>query len=124
MSKFYFFAIFALILSAAPNAQAAHKSEDSGVAVATCSNDEATYEFFADAGGKIKYALEKVKRYPDSKIDCSPSRIKGELFDCKVEFESDDLTLYAGGYAIMHYNTDNDSNNDGNKAECTGSYFK
>ncbi|MGZ3670821.1 MAG: hypothetical protein ACXWR4_12965 [Bdellovibrionota bacterium] len=112
MNNFSLFAVFALITLAAPNAHATKKADDSSEAVAVCSNKEANYEFFADGEGKISYAMEKVAHYPGSKIECEPSHGKGEIAFCQVPYEADGLTLYKGGYAIMHYNMDNDSNND------------
>ena len=90
--------------------------------VATCTNHEATYYFYAGADNKIQYA--SVKGYGDNEIECRAGHESGEIVSCKESYETNLLSLYKGGYAVMHYNVDNDSNNDGDKARCSGTYFR
>jgi hypothetical protein len=104
-------------------AHAARNEAKAGEIVASCRNREATYQFHADAAGKISYVTEP--EYSELKLECQPSRHRGEEAICQQMFVPGDvLVLYSDGYAIMHYNTDSDSNNDGKKAPCRGSYFE
>jgi hypothetical protein len=120
MTKFTLFVLTATFLAQAPLANAAPKkaAEGSGEVFATCKNKEATYEFHAGDDGKVNYVLVRQKPYPVERIECNAGSKKGEQAVCDEESESNELVLYSSGYAIMHYNTDNDSNNDGPKAQC------
>jgi hypothetical protein len=118
MTKIAFIAALALsLLTQAPNAAAAPKKAAEDV-FATCANKEASFEFHAGADGKVSYVLVNEFKYPVERIECNVGSRKGEQAVCNDEHESNELVLYTGGYAIMHYNTDNDSNYDGRKAQC------
>jgi len=122
MNKFCFQVMFLSLASliTISTAQAARNRSD---VVAKCSNEEATYEFHADSEGRITSAT--IRGLSDSQLDCRESRSKGEEVVCRQMFVPGNvLVLYTDGYGIMHYNVDSDSNNDGRKARCSGSYFK
>lgn len=103
--------------------RAPSSSRDGGDLVATCTNHEATYLFYG-SDSRIQYVQQRGMSAANGRFDCEASRRRGEEVNCKVPYESNMVTLYADGYAIMHYNMDSDSNNDGQKAYCTGTYFR